>query len=236
MGSLRRIRLVLARGSLGPLRAGSCDRFAARPSVSANLIAYGDRRIALVRSASPARLPSASLRRISLQSRDCLRVRVLHSCTAIFAPSALFPGISRRCTGRCVRLRLRSPRYRRIRFNRECHPSWHLRRLASRRYASHRNPTASAQAVCHPLSGGSVACLVSACASLHAGDRALCAVIAFQCSAVQQIAVQCLQFVLYCALKSRFLCARQGLKGKCCSQSVQAQRLAPILAKVRIDN
>ena len=111
---------------------------------------------------------------------------------AILAPSALFPGISRRCTGRCVRLRLRSPRYRRIRFNRECHPSWHLRRLASRRYASHRNPTASAQAVCHPLSGGSVACLVSACASLHAGDRALCAVIAFQCSAVQQIAVQCL--------------------------------------------
>ena len=111
---------------------------------------------------------------------------------AIFAPSALFPGISRRCTGRCVRLRLRSPRYRRIRFNRECHPSWHLRRLASRRYASHRNPTASAQAVCHPLSGGSVACLVFACASLHAGDRALCAVIAFQCSAVQLIAVQCL--------------------------------------------
>ena len=115
---------------------------------------------------------------------------------AIFAPSALFPGISRRCTGRCVRLRLRSPRYRRIRFNRECHPSWHLRRLASRRYASHRNPTASAQAVCHPLSGGSVACLVSACASLHAGDRALCAVIAFQCFAVQLIAVQCLQFAL----------------------------------------
>ena len=29
-------------------------------------------------------------------------------------------------------------------------------------------------------------------ASLHAGDRAFCAVIAFQCSAVQQIAVQCL--------------------------------------------
>ena len=76
--------------------------------------------------------------------------------------------------------------------NRECHPPWHLRRLASRRYASHRNPTASAQAVCHPLSGGSVACLVSACASLHAGDRALCAVIAFQCFAVQLIAVQCL--------------------------------------------
>ena len=154
---------------------------------------------------------------------------------AIFAPSALFPGISRRCTGRCVRLRLRSPRYRRIRFNRECHPSWHLRRLASRRYASHRNPTASAQAVCHPLSGGSVACLVSACASLHAGDRALCAVIAFQCSAVQQIAVPCLQFALHCALKSHFPCARQGLKAKHCSQSVQAQRLAPILAKVRID-
>ena len=130
--------------------------------------------------------------RTARQSRDCLRVRVLHSCTAIFAPAALFPGISRRCTGRCVRLRQRSPRYRHIRFNRECHPSWHLRRLASRRYASHRNPTASAQAVCHPLSGGSVACLVSACASLHAGDRALCAVIAFQCSAVQLIAVQCL--------------------------------------------
>ena len=134
--------------------------------------------------------------RTARQSRDCLRVRVLHSCTAIFAPSALFPGISRRCTGRCVRLRLRSSRYRRIRFNRECHPSWHLRRLATRRYASHRNPTASAQAVCHPLSGGSVACLVSACASLHAGDRALCAVIAVQRFAVQPIAVQCLQFVL----------------------------------------
>ena len=143
-----------------------------------------------MRSASPARLPSASLRRISRQSRDCLRVRVRRGYTAIFAPSALFPGISRRCTWRCVRLRLRSPRYRRIRFNRECHPSWHLRRLASRRYASHRNPTASAQAVCHPLSGGSVASLVFACASLHAGDRALCAVIAFRCSAVQQIAVQ----------------------------------------------
>ena len=129
-----------------------------------------------------------------------------------------------------------SPRYRRIRFNRECHPSWHLRRLASRRYASHRNPTASAQAVCHPLSGGSVASLVSACASLHVGDRALCAVIAFRCSAVQQIAVQCLQFALHCALKSHFLCARQGLKGYRCSQSVQEIRLAPILAKVRIDN
>ena len=133
--------------------------------------------------------------RTARQSRDCLRVRVLLSCTAIFAPSALFPGISRRCTGRCVRLRLRSPRYRRIRFNRECHPSWHLRRLASRRYASHRNPTASAQAVCHPLSGGSVACLVSACASLHAGDCALCAV----------IAVQCLQFVL-CRARRGLLC------------------------------
>ena len=127
--------------------------------------------------------------RTARQSQDCLRVRVRYGCTAIFAPSALFSGISRRCTGRYVRLRLRSPRYRRIRFNRECHPSWHLRRLASRRYASHRNPTASAQAVCHPLSGGSVACLVSACASLHAGDRALCAVIAFQCFTVQLIAV-----------------------------------------------
>ena len=94
---------------------------------------------------------------------------------------------------------------RRIRFNRECHPSWHLRRLASRRYASHRNPTASAQAVCHPLSGGSVACLVFACASLHAGDRALCAVIAFQCFAVQLIAVQCLQFVL-CRARRGLLC------------------------------
>ena len=136
---------------------------------------------------------------------------------AIFAPSALFPGISRRCTGRCVRLRLRSPRYRRIRFNRECHPSWHLRQLASRRYASHRNPTASAQAVCHPLSGGSVACLVSACASLHAGDRDLCAVISVQCFAVQPIAGRCLQFALHCALKSHSLCARQGMKAKCCS-------------------
>ena len=68
------------------------------------------------------------------------------------------------------------------------------------------------------------------------GDCGLCAVIAFQCSAVQQIAVQCLQFALHCALKSRFLCARQGLKAKHCSQSVQAQRLAPILAKNRIDN
>ena len=85
---------------------------------------------------------------------------------AICTPSALFPGISRRCTGRYARLRLRSSRYRRIRFNRECHPPWHLRQLASRRYASHRNLSASAQAVCHPLSGGSVACLVSACASL----------------------------------------------------------------------
>ena len=85
---------------------------------------------------------------------------------AIYTPSALFPGISRRCTGRCVRLRLRSPRYHRIRLNRECHPSWHLRQLATRRYASHRNLSASAQAVCHPLSGGSVACLVSAYASL----------------------------------------------------------------------
>ena len=155
---------------------------------------------------------------------------------AIFAPSALFPGISRRCTGRCVRLRLRSPRYRRIRFNRECHPSWHLRQLASRRYASHRNPTASAQAVCHSLSGGSIACLVSACASLHAGDRDLCAVISVQCFAVQPIAGRWLQFALYCALKSHSLCARQSLKGHRCSQSVQAIRLAPILEKNRIDD
>ena len=80
-----------ARGTLRSLRAGSCDRFAARPSVSANLIAYGDRRIALVRSASPARLPSASLRRISRQSRDCLRVRVLHSCTPSSRRQPCFP-------------------------------------------------------------------------------------------------------------------------------------------------
>ena len=81
------------------------------------------------------------------------------------------------------------------------------------------------KAVCHPLSGGSVASLVSACASLHAGDRALCAVIACQCFAFQRNTVQCLQFALHCALKSRFLCARQGLKAKHCFQSVQAMGL-----------
>ena len=40
--------------------------------------------------------------RTALQSRDCLRVRVRRGCTAIFPPSALFPGISRRCTWRSV--------------------------------------------------------------------------------------------------------------------------------------
>lgn len=45
----------------------------------------------LVRSASPARLPSASLRRISRQSRDCLRVRVLHSCTPSSRRQPCFP-------------------------------------------------------------------------------------------------------------------------------------------------
>ena len=72
--------------------------------------------------------------------------------------------------------------------------------------------------------------------SLHAGDRAFCAVIACQCFAFQRNAVQCLAIHFHCALKSHFPCARQGLKAKHCSQSVQAQRLAPILAKVRIDN
>ena len=45
----------------------------------------------LVRSASPARLPSASLRRISRQSRDCLRVRVLHGCTPSSRRQPCFP-------------------------------------------------------------------------------------------------------------------------------------------------
>ena len=145
------------------------------------------------------------------KSRDCLRVRVLHSCTAIFAPSALFPGISRRCTWRCVRLRLRSSRYRRIRFNRECHPSWHLRRLATRRYASHRNPTASAQAVCHPLSGGSVACLVSASPHFTQATAPYARSLPCQCFAVQPIAGRCLQFAL-----------RRALRGECAMKVFQA--------------
>ena len=40
--------------------------------------------------------------RTARQSRDCLRVRVRRGCTAVFTPSALFPGISRRCTWRSV--------------------------------------------------------------------------------------------------------------------------------------
>ena len=40
--------------------------------------------------------------RTARQSRDCLRMRVRYGCTAIFTPSALFPGISRRCTWRSV--------------------------------------------------------------------------------------------------------------------------------------
>ena len=53
--------------------------------------------------------------RTAPQSRDCHRVRVRHGCTAIFTPSALFPGISRGCTGRFLcsvraqRRRSRSP-------------------------------------------------------------------------------------------------------------------------------
>ena len=40
--------------------------------------------------------------RTAQQSLDWLRVRVRYGCTAIFSPSALFPGISRRCTWRSV--------------------------------------------------------------------------------------------------------------------------------------
>ena len=40
--------------------------------------------------------------RIAQQSLDWLRMRVRYGCTAIFTPSALFPGISRRCTWRSV--------------------------------------------------------------------------------------------------------------------------------------
>ena len=117
---MRRIRLVLARGALGPLRAGSCDRFAARPSVSANLIAYGDRRIALVRSASPARLPSASLRRISLQSRDCLRVRVLHSCTPSSRRQPCFPAFPAVARGALLLRFARSARHLAVTSLRSC--------------------------------------------------------------------------------------------------------------------
>ena len=41
--------------------------------------------------------------RTAPQSRDCHRVRVRRGCTAISAPSALSPGISRRCTWRSDR-------------------------------------------------------------------------------------------------------------------------------------
>ena len=51
------------------------------------------------------------------------------------------------------------------------------------------------------------------------------AIIAVQRFAVQPIAVQCLQFPLHCALKLYFLCARQDLTGRCCTQSVQAMSL-----------
>ena len=41
--------------------------------------------------------------RTAPQSQDCHQVRVRHGCTAIFTPSALFPGVSRGCTGRFLR-------------------------------------------------------------------------------------------------------------------------------------
>ena len=50
--------------------------------------------------------------RTALQSRDCHRVRVRRGCTAIFPPSALFPGISRRCTWRSVASTQAQRRYR----------------------------------------------------------------------------------------------------------------------------
>ena len=100
----------------------------------------------LVRSASPARLPSASLQRISRQSRDCLRVRVRRGCAAVFTPSALFPGISRRCTGAFRSAAIPLVALCRIRFNRATRSAWHLRYLALRRDASLRNLSASAQA------------------------------------------------------------------------------------------
>ena len=174
--------------------------------------------------------------RTARQSGDCLRVRVLHSCTAIFAPSALFPGISRRCTGRSVRLRLRSPRF-------ASHPP--LPQMASGKASAAAciAPLCVAsqsihicQAVCHPLSGGSVACLV--CASPHFTQATAPFARSLPVSVLPFSAMpfSVCQFALHCALKSHFPCARQGLKAKHCSQSVQAIRLAPILAKVRIDN
>ena len=52
------------------------------------------------------------------------------------------------------------------------------------------------QAVCHPLSGGSVACLVCASPHFTQADRALCAVIA-----CQRIAVLCLAIHFHCTMK-----------------------------------
>ena len=50
--------------------------------------------------------------RTAQQSLDWLWVRVRRGCTAIFAPSALFPGISRRCTWRSVASTQAQRRYR----------------------------------------------------------------------------------------------------------------------------
>ena len=50
--------------------------------------------------------------RTAQQSLDLLRVRVRYGCTAIFPPSALFPGISRRCTWRSVASTQAQRRYR----------------------------------------------------------------------------------------------------------------------------
>ena len=90
--------------------------------------------------------PHSLCPRHARQSLDCLRWRVLRACSTITAPSALFPGISRGCTGRSVRRQFRSSRFCRIRFNRAIRSAWHLRHLALRRCASLCNISASAQA------------------------------------------------------------------------------------------
>ena len=121
---------------------------------------------------------------ISRQSRDCLRGRVLRGCTAIRAPSALVPGISRGCTFACFGSRCASTPPPQIRLPLRCaiHPRMRLawlgrdapvalqRRLAAHVASQHRirsGPVAVAPRPCTlfvAYPGSLVAAQASACA------------------------------------------------------------------------
>ena len=96
-GKCREMRRSEAEGRFGEAEPEGCAsirafrRVACCASALSSHAAPWGHFASLVRSAPPARLPSASLRRISQQSRDCLRVRVLHSCTPSSRRQPCFP-------------------------------------------------------------------------------------------------------------------------------------------------